>query len=181
MAVRVTLVFVDTAVVVIGTARAVDPKGTVTLVGTLTLALPVLRLTLSPLGPAAPSRYTATFMPVPPTRLGDASLNSDRADASTVRLPVFEAPFKVAVSVTTVVTETGLVETGNEIEVAPDEIDSVEGATTLELFEEIAMEEPLGPAFPLRVMVASESAPPKTAAGEVVKLETAIRSYQGTT
>ena len=104
-------------------------------------------------------------MPVPPTRVAEVNLSTERAAASTGSEVVLEAPLNVAVNVTNAVVDTALVVAVKLTLVAPDSTVSVAGTTTLELLEVIDTTFPVGPAFPPRVTVTWVLVPPIAAAG----------------
>jgi hypothetical protein len=165
VAVNITGVFAETPTELIGKANAVAPAGTVTIEGRLTSLLLLLMSTLEPPGLAAPLRYTATFVPVPPMREAEVSLKTESAAGSKVRVAVEEWRLKVAVMVTTVADETATVLTANVAEEWPDVTLTEPGTVTSELLDLRLTSVPANPVATFRSTSPVDFAPPITAAG----------------
>ena len=166
LAEMLTAVFAVTAAVVIVNVADVAPAATVTVAGTVALVLFEARVTTLPLGPAGPVNVTVPITGAPPNRADGESVTLDTPAPVTVRTVVFVTEPAVAVTVTGVSDETGLVLILNVAEVAP--AGTVTLAGTVALVEEdfnVTMVPPVG-APPERVTVPVELVPPTTELGE---------------
>jgi len=99
VAVIVAVVTRDTGVVLIGTGAVVEPAGTVTELGTVTVLLVLERLTVVPPVPAGPPKVTVPVEPCPPTTVVGAVVNELTCNGCSVSVAV-AVPFSVPVIVT---------------------------------------------------------------------------------
>jgi len=150
----------ETAIVVTVKAADEDPAGTVTVAGTVALALSDDRLTTIPPGPAAPVRVTVPIEELLPMTVVGERLTEDRLAGLIVNVDVWVLEPCVAVIVAVVTLETAVVLTVTVAVVAPA-ITVIELWTVaLALFEERFTTVPPVGAGPLIVTVPVDAAPP---------------------
>lgn len=135
VAVRVTGVLTETPFVLSTKDVEEDPDGTVTEAGVMAAALVDCSVTTSPALPATLVRCTVTSAFVPPTtELGDAEMLATVA-ASRFSVAVSEVLPKVAVMVTAVLLDTGLVLIRNEYWLELEGTVTIAGTETVLLFD----------------------------------------------
>jgi hypothetical protein len=173
VAVMSAVVVEETAVVVTVNVADVLPGVTVTLPGTVAAPLPELRDTTSPDEPAGPVRVTVPVELDPPTTDVGERETLATPGRLMVRVAVLEEAPRVAVIVEVAVAETALVEAVKVAVVFPEVTVTDAGTVAAAVLEEVRVTtSPLGPAFPLRVTVPVEVAPPTTAVGDIATLAT---------
>lgn len=170
MAEIVAVAVVDTDVVVTVKVAVVAPARTVTLAGTVALALSEVRLTTIPPGPAAPVRVTVPVEEFPPTNVVGERAMLVSVAALTVSVAVCVAPLSVPVIVTVAVVDTAVVVTAKVALVAPAGTLTEAGTVAQALLDDKVTLVPPGPAGPVRVTVPVDGLPPISVEGERVIL-----------
>jgi hypothetical protein len=161
-----TVVYAPTAEVPILNVTDVAPANTVTLAGTVALALLDERLITVPPGPAAPLSVTVPIADVPPrTEVGETLMPASVAGVIVSVAVSVTLPSK-AVIVAEVLADTAVVEIVKVADVAPAKTVTEAGTVPLALPEDRLTSVPFGPAGPLRVMVPVDGFPPVTEVGE---------------
>jgi hypothetical protein len=158
----------DTAVVETRNLAVVDPAETVTVAGTVALELPEVKLMDVPPVGALPFRVTVPLDGCPPrTEVGEIVTIASSAGVTVRVAACFETP-SLAVTVTGVEVETGVVLIEKLADVVPDDTVTVAGTVALGLLDDRLTTIPPTPAGPVRVTVPADEIPPSTVVGETV-------------
>jgi hypothetical protein len=166
----VALATAETAVVPTVKVAELTPAGTVTLVGTVALALLDVRLTAMPPVGAGPFRLTVPVDDVPPMTEAGERETPVSAGGVMVKVAVWLTPLNVPVIVTDVDDATAVVFTLNVAVVAPAATVTDAGTVALAFPEPKVTVAPPVPAGPERVTVPVDGLPPMTDVGLRVTL-----------
>jgi hypothetical protein len=169
-AVIVTFTLLATNEVVTVKVALDAPAGTVTIAGTAALKLFEAKVTVAPPGPAAPFKVMVPNDGFPPTTDVGETVNPLSDAAVIVSVADWVAPACVAVIVAVRLLDTAAVTIVKDAEVAPGATVTLAGNVALVLLDERLTTVPPGPAGPVRVTVPVEGTPPRTNAGESVRL-----------
>lgn len=173
VAVIVTVVVIDTGVVVTVNVAVLEPAATVTVAGTDAAELLPDSVTWTPPAGAFPVSVTVPVMLTPPTTTGALAATEERAGLEIVSVAVRAVPVAATAEIVAlVVAATGLVVTANVVDRAPAGTVTVEATVAeAELLESVMTAPPLG-ARPFRATVPFELAPPATLDGLTATLVT---------
>jgi len=166
VAVMVTVRLKETVLVVTVKLAVVPPAGTTTEAGTVaTLVLLLDNETVAPPLGAGPESVTVAVDGLPPRTDVGLSETADGVGREMVKVPVFVAPPRVAVTVTVVFEETGLVVTVKVADVAFAATVTLAGVPAAALLAESPTMTPSAGAGALRVTVPVVEVPPITLLG----------------
>ena len=158
-------VSLTTGLVVIGKVVVLDPAGTVTVALTDAAELLLPSETTVPLGPALPLRVTVPVEEAPPVTLAGLTDSEAIVAAFTVNVALCEVVPVVPVMAAGVSVSTALVVMVNVAVLDPDCTVTFCGTVAAPLpLESVTVTPPIG-AFPVRVTVPVEEAPPMTLVG----------------
>ena len=161
-----TVVEVDTEVVVTVNVAVLEPAVTVTVVGTEALVLDDERLTVRPPVGAFPLRFNVPVDDAPPTSEVGERVRLVRLGGTTVSVVEVDEVPSAALIVAEAEVDTGDVVIVNVAVLLPGATVTVAGVTALATLEERETANPAAGAGPFNVTVPVEETPPVTLEGE---------------